>query len=890
MSVGSDYFSDYETQRSNEEEEVNVEESNEMNFEILHPENPLMIKFQKALKKLLETKIQEFRQENNALEYEIKAVKSETLNLTEVLYDHKAAIDKQKKSIEECNESVSTLILERQREEEELKREKEQLAKESAQLKEYERLTLELRTKLEVQSNLLHQLKEFEQKQAASLAVLSQLISKNRAEKKTKLTEKEKEDYLLLKLENEVFKVQMQIELYKTQIKTACSELVVLKETISERENEFQIESQDNANLLNIWKNLVDLVSKRDQKYSDFKKEFENKDIEYKAHQMELRNYEKNIEEEMSKNELLLSYKNRRKDALRAVRRKCHDMEQQKREFEEEIDKLTGMIECTEKTLRDTLEEQQNQERELDILLETIRKLNVEKYKLEESILLELQDEMVANKEASQLYDETKKIREEIKQKEIFLKEMQDEYHKNEEMLEIKKKELETSKMCVEDKKASIYSLEEEFSKNQKFLEHIKLEVKQHNCTLDIKQKELKRLEEKFASTELGDRIQQTKEDIEELSEKIEQKKKAWIRKQNEVLLLTEKNSRCINELNELRKNVSLFQQSVQRLENDIFKAEAESKRIDKSISFMFNRISKLNSEYSEKKRQEEMLDSENYISQNEVLEKLKESEQETLVTVEEIENLEKSKKSLEEKLLELQREDLEWEKKIKLANEMKRNIMQDESENGDIGTMKTEIHRMEIRYAQLKKAQESLVSDLESCVSKRDNIIGKNIAKEKNEKNAIKVEKTLSTKIRNLQNKISKMEKELKCRQDEYSTLEKENIHLMEKMKKAEMEIEDLQNADQEFDVKMKEALIQKQMNLEVLVAKQKFADFLYSVKAGKIKGFNQNEEVVQNNYLKHQSFNSDLCNVLESLCNDYPNLKYEIIPVLNMARTLSS
>ena len=59
-----------------------------------------------------------------------------------------------------------------------------------------------------------------------------------------------------------------------------------------------------------------------------------------------------------------------------------------------------------------------------------------------------------------------------------------------------------------------------------------------------------------------------------------------------------------------------------------------------------------------------------------------------------------------------------------------------------------------------MKKAQDSLMSDLESCVTKRDNIIDKNIAKEKNKKSTAKVEKSLSTKIRNLQSKITKIEK----------------------------------------------------------------------------------------------------------------------------------
>lgn len=66
---------------------------------------------------------------------------------------------------------------------------------------------------------------------------------------------------------------------------------------------------------------------------------------------------------------------------------------------------------------------------------------------------------------------------------------------------------------------------------------------------------------------------------------------------------------------------------------------------------------------------------------------------------IEEIGNLTEMKESLEKELLDDQREDLEWEKKVKLAQEMKENIMKEQSENGDIGGLRNEIHRMEVRY-----------------------------------------------------------------------------------------------------------------------------------------------------------------------------------------------
>lgn len=67
------------------------------------------------------------------------------------------------------------------------------------------------------------------------------------------------------------------------------------------------------------------------------------------------------------------------------------------------------------------------------------------------------------------------------------------------------------------------------------------------------------------------------------------------------------------------------------------------------------------------------------------------------MAIIQEINDFKNKKESLEKDLLDIQRKDLEWDKKVKLANEMKQEILAEQSEKGDIGSMKTEIHRMEV-------------------------------------------------------------------------------------------------------------------------------------------------------------------------------------------------
>lgn len=58
------------------------------------------------------------------------------------------------------------------------------------------------------------------------------------------------------------------------------------------------------------------------------------------------------------------------------------------------------------------------------------------------------------------------------------------------------------------------------------------------------------------------------------------------------------------------------------------------------------------------------------------------------------------------------------WEKKTQLARET-RAAVDSEIGQGEISAMKSEIHRMEVRYSQLMRQQEKMIQDMEKAVSR---------------------------------------------------------------------------------------------------------------------------------------------------------------------------
>lgn len=79
---------------------------------------------------------------------------------------------------------------------------------------------------------------------------------------------------------------------------------------------------------------------------------------------------------------------------------------------------------------------------------------------------------------------------------------------------------------------------------------------------------------------------------------------------------------------------------------------------------------------------------------------KLKDAELNCLELEAEIVEIEDEKASYSQELIELNREALEWEKKIKLAHQTKVEMRGAQGQSGDIDNMKQEIQRMNVIYS----------------------------------------------------------------------------------------------------------------------------------------------------------------------------------------------
>ena len=132
--------------------------------------------------------------------------------------------------------------------------------------------------------------------------------------------------------------------------------------------------------------------------------------------------------------------------------------------------------------------------------------------------------------------------------------------------------------------------------------------------------------------------------------------------------------------------------------------------------------MNKLNDLFYKNKSSKEVLTNANFNIENEFQQKLKELENETIKLEDQITKLKESKAELLAEIVEAERQILLWKRKTQLEQEMQEALDPTIGQT-EIVAMRKEIHRMKLRYDQLRKKQEELIKDMERSVFKRETI-----------------------------------------------------------------------------------------------------------------------------------------------------------------------
>lgn len=321
-----------------------------------------------------------------------------------------------------------------------------------------------------------------------------------------------------------------------------------------------------------------------------------------------------------------------------------------------------------------------------------------------------------------------------------------------------------------------------------------------------------------------------------------------------------------------------VIEQKTIKVEAELDETSNEFREILRSLKNLNVKLDSTSAKLHEKRKVHEKEEEECELAHQETVDKLKDAEMEVLRIEQELCDLGQELLTFKEDVKTRHYETLSWETKFKMANEAKK-MRDDELANcSEIGIMKAEIHRMEVRYAQIKKLQERMSIALENSVYHRDHIYDAANIREKKTGTKAKTQSNLKHKLNEMQNKLKIINTDLGASHRQLKEFEAREQEIKNQIAAKEQDIQNERMQDCLLQTEIEQSLLLKQQNLENIVRRQKRAKRYKTLQTCTYLPKMKSEGVMEVELQRQEEIHENLVGILESLQRDFPTHKFAI------------
>lgn len=723
--------SDYEMEEPNYPEDEPPKEDEEEELLVLDPDHPLMTRFQTALKNYLTKQIQSLDMELREMSTSMKKNKSEREDLGVILYGIQQELARQQMGLEKQHDKHAQISTLRRQVENELENIRS-LHKKTHLTTDTERKKVSsMQTEVENLALRLFYMENMSSDVRSDISVMKRAVQKTEAERIQAEVEKQKQDMFVDRLTREVDRLKEQIAIYESQISAQREDTKAAREAVAEANMEIEGICLEKKQLLQQWNSSLIGMTRRDEAYAAIQKALRLAQQELRSMETEIDGYKKSVTKEEERHEKLAFMINRAESDAAMSKKLISQCQAKQEALRVEFSTYMRTLEETEQALSRVTTERAGRWTELNSLRKQIEKESQVKGTLENEIMEKLQEKLTSDKAAKYSSLLTEKLRRRKLELEI-------DYTKMENETAQVQLELNHSSSRIQALQRTLAELDKKIENTNDVISHSQSEIAKRTIAIERKQASINLYSKQIETTlaeiggkELGPleiQITALTKQIEECNLEIASVQQYWLRLQTEMVRLSKQREEQAASVEMLKKELTILQQRKVRTENEIEQEKNEQKDIEHHMKNLKNDMLRLNMLLSKKSSFKEQLQQHNQLMESEFMRALREAEKESIQMQEHLENVQEEKERLLHGLVETEHQIMLWEKKIQLAKEM-RNAVDSETGQGEIKAMKAEIHRMQVRYAQLMKQQEKMIRDMEAVVSRRETIMmrGKN-------------------------------------------------------------------------------------------------------------------------------------------------------------------
>ncbi|KAM7352104.1 lethal (2) 41Ab [Cochliomyia hominivorax] len=856
-------------------------EDDNIPLSLLPPDHPLLAKFQQSLKEFLMRTRDQLINEIEEIKYSVKQKEQQREEQGAKLYDRQQEIQRQNEQLEEYAQQIQDNLQQRHQEEENVRclkaeyEEKSQLTKEHKTL--YNKRVAELEHMQELEINIRKWADDIEDE----VKNAKRVVSRDAQLQQQLSEEKKKSDLLFYHLDVEVKKSEKELEMVQNEIKDMEDVLEVLNMSVSNANADLEALESEHKRLTQSWSEVIVAISLRDRILYQVKVEMDKGKESIKLNIASIEATQKQIKKELEMNEKLETFKKRLAEDFTNLKKDCKQQSDILAGLEKKLSDIPLLLEQTEKDLKEAKKEGTQLETEIRRLQWKIDKRNSKKYEVEENILKLAQDHLITDKASEYHLKLLNNSQEQRRGMELNLAQAQNQLAST--LLEMERVKGTNFRVSQENDKlsAQLEALEKKSDNLNGELKYLETQI---NIKMNRMDKLMNQLDELVRNSEGSEssptelKIKQLEKSIQTTEQQILEFQQFWIMLQNHYVNLNQKRSVQMNQIQITQKQLSIIKQKSLKVDQELEQSENNSKELNRDIQIYQSKLELLNDKIAKKRQKHESEESDCEHEHAQLLVRLKDNEIQILRLEEEINELQTEIEHYKDIVLDKHRESLSWETKYKLIDETLRWRKEENALDSELGTMRTEIHRMQIRHQQLKRVQEKLIIDLDHCVMHREQIFVSSSIKETVDSKPSKVKQLSNTtqyKINDLRNKLKQIQSEITLLTDQQIVqTNMEYQRIQEEIKELRYEIDQEGAQDKLLQAEIEQTLLLKYQNLENIVRKQNRAKSYRRLNAStQPLKMPRSENIIQAQIIKQTEMNDHLIDIVQSLSNEHPD-----------------
>ncbi|XP_014288577.1 coiled-coil domain-containing protein 40 isoform X1 [Halyomorpha halys] len=856
---------------------------------LLTADNPMLEKFQSVLKQHLLRQIAKLK--NSILEIGGDHKKKETSLKVEsdLAYKEQQTIVRQRETLENYRNTIEKVAQQRKTLEEQMQTQRENY---DEMRKTYEKTKSEVehcQGESEMLDDLVKKMSEHDKQQEKEIALSKQKQSFNLKDKERLSKEKQAQDMLLWRMTKNILDKRRETEDRIRRTKSKTKECNVLSERLLSA-------SVDRAELLLINELLTKELQKafhyikaRDTALLTVKKELQEAETNWKKLVMSLNWYRKHLRLLMAENETLSHQKRKNGDEVQFLNDKLEVLKEERFRAMEELNSFDDMLKGADRDFEHAEQLSEALKADEEHILKQISIACGEKMRLEKAYMEKLVYRDTAGKMVNHVNDLILKMVEEHKNKEFKMYKLENQLAREMVELEILKGSLKETELELENVKMNFNVIDNNYTKLESSFKKLTDKEFEFKNSVIGKKKHLENLETSWANKTYLDsplviKKRKLSEGIAKLEESIEEKEEIWLEFQEGCLRASNKRQKQLERINFLRKQAIMMEGTLERLTKNLNELKREFHQVLNSLENHRRNICALQAAELKQGKMRQKAEENTKELEETFINLLKNLEEESMALQQEVWELEEENEKKVQTIDTLQRELLEWSKKYSMAIDLKKEIEEEKQRGGEIAAMKQEIHRMEIRFSNLRKVEERLTNDLDLCLSRRDSIIDSAEAREKRAKTSgITIRAQAWRRMEDTKAKLRSLTRELKELRKEKLLCIEQRRFLTGEAEFWKKSVSHLSYSLEQLEHQIKEGQIHCHRTLEMTVMRQRKVKLLEELKSGRYRVIGKTEDNLVAKEESALKIQNTLLRIIYKLKEDFPLLGLQLKQIEN-------